>query len=94
MQLLCYINLMKSYSKRFWHHILRDTLYNGYLQCARIIVSDVDSCRHEPISCRNFVWELDKIQTILNIYLDCTINRHISLLYTSRCIVYSHTKKP
>lgn len=47
----------EKFSKIFWHPILRDTLYNGYLQCARLIVLDVDSCRHESIFCKNSVWE-------------------------------------
>lgn len=34
----------EKFSKIVWHPILRDTLYNGCLQCARLIVLDVDSC--------------------------------------------------
>lgn len=42
--IVLFYQFYEKFSKIFWHPILRDTLYNGYLQCARLIVLDVDSC--------------------------------------------------
>lgn len=55
--IVLFYQFYEKFSKIVWHSILRYTLYNGYLQCARLIVLDVDSCWHESIFCKNSVWE-------------------------------------